>query len=543
MYRLLNALCAALIWLPLSSQWSTVLDQPLILTEGSSLETEPSVVEDGQGGLFVIWGARQSISSTTIQIIGQQLDTQGYALWEPGGRILVQTAAALSPSMAALGNGDFLLCWMESADNVNTYLMMQRFDMEGSAVWPQAVLLAGAEGEYADARNMNFFVQGNSAFIGYDCWTGPRIDARLSRVDLDGTLAWGYNGVLVEDTSTVATGAELVPDGTGGGYYLYWRIIEGQGVVMTLQRFNAQGELLWPGGVPVSPDHPPYTFNSRHALRAIGAHDAVVLYKTNEGPLLLARLDTTGAAVWSPSFRLVEGSDTAGVGFRMYTENEEAVVSWSVNVPPNEEINYYLQRFDGSAEVIWPGPGVHAMTTSTFDLGHTVCAWAPGESLIMADLAGGYGARRSAYDGSLAFSPVTLSDTAVWFDAFVEPSGLIKLGDALIGAILLNASGNSEVGVFRLTEEAIPMALDEHPFPGSIHPYPMPADASFRLNTQLQPPIDLRIVDAQGRLAKSEKLMMTGSIEVSVDRLPAGVYVVDLNSRTQRQQAVVVVQH
>lgn len=546
MRMLIFTLVALLTWSAVSAQWSTDLQHPLLLSEDVDNTGMPSVVEDGQGGVYVFWTSGTGFGPLGSHIMGQHLDGQGYPQWEPGGRILVQGGYyELSPSMAALPGGGFLLCWMETFDNVTTYAMMQRFDADGLPDWQQPAQLGGSGGPYADARYMNFFVNGNSAFVGFDCWTGQYIDVRLARVDLDGTVVWGYNGILVEDTSSVGLRASLVPDHSSGGYFLYRHYIQGQGEMLRVQRFNANGDLLWPGGLVISDQYPVNTDNTVQLMASVGQHDAVTLYKGEgyAGPLVLTRLDTNGVAVWSPADRLIEGSDSTSQSYAMSADGEEVLTSWFRSPPQDDMYPYHVQRLGEQGNELWPAGGVQPLTSTVFDAGVVIHPWSAGGSLLFADLPGGFAVRRIAQDGALSIAPVFLSDTSLWFDVVTQQSALIQLDDALVGALQLNGQDGDDIAVFRLAEPDLPMAVSATKSAVVPRAYPVPADASIRVPTALEGQLRLLIADACGHVVERGTIVPNGRVQITVDRYPPGAYFLELSNDHGSQRTPFIVQH
>jgi hypothetical protein len=165
---------------------------------------------------------------------------------------------------------------------------------------------------------------------------------------------------------------------------------------------------------------------------------------------------------------VVEGSDSA-FDYHMFTEGEEVVTSWYSLISQNNVHPQHAQRLDEVGDVVWPTGGVQPLTSGGYP-DPAICAWVPGEALFFANLPGGFAVRRIAHDGEMAFSPVILSDTSLWFRVVLQESGVIPL------------DAGSDIGVFRLTAADLVGAVDPKD-------YPFTAPSSRRLCVQASRPM------------------------------------------------------
>jgi hypothetical protein len=97
------------------------------------------VVPDGSGGAFIFWFDRRA--GTNSDLWGQHLDSNGNALWTPGGLLLVPlhiTPGILELSSMSDGAGGFILAWHDKVGG-NYDGFISRFDSSGNTI----VLAAG----------------------------------------------------------------------------------------------------------------------------------------------------------------------------------------------------------------------------------------------------------------------------------------------------------------------------------------------------------------------------------------------------------------
>ena len=239
--------------------WSTGAD---VATTGL-FQSQPTLVPDGSGGLFVCYQAFPS-SGSDFDIVCQRLDADGAALWgeaglaaggEPGWRVL--------PKAVADATDGLLVFWRnqrDGGDGIEEMMLMegQHFSAAGVKLWGENGLLVRTTNlAETNSHTFNIFdVQADGtggAVIGFNDWSGtstPDLDVFAQRVAADGTLLWGGgNGVLVagdgqhiQHESTVA-----LPDG-GAAITVYEDVSSTQSRLW-IYRMGPDGNHLWPNGL------------------------------------------------------------------------------------------------------------------------------------------------------------------------------------------------------------------------------------------------------------------------------------------------------
>lgn len=536
---------------PLRAQWSTTPGTPLRLTNDTHPKIGPLMTEDGQGGSYVVWIDDGPLN----QIMGQHLDADGYELWNAGGIALESGSNIyfeLAPTIACLPGGDLLLCWTYTFDSVNLFLLMQRFAPDGTAVWSQPAEVGGFGGIYVDARFMSFMVNGPHIFVAYDCWTGQTVDLRLSRVEFDGTVSWGYNGILVEDSTSL--GFQVLPlmsDGGDGGYYIWPTNVQVPvpGQLIAAQRFRADGTFVWQEPVIVNDDPPVDIANNWLSLAPLGASDVAVAWKPGySGPVKITRLDSTGAHPWPVAIDTVFATSPDGRYLQIFSEGEEVVISWVDYVAPYTTPQFFAQRYDAAGNELWPSNGLGIMTGGDHYPWHMSSLWAPGKTLIFTGSGGdGYAVQRIANDGTLELAtPLILIDTAFTSLAYAQSMSRVRSGNALIGAVnFYRHDAGRDIAVYRVADTDFPTDIQADS--RSVDPtvYPVPADHWCTVHWNDGPPagpLAVFLYDASGRRFPAQVVRdATADLVVALTSLASGPYLLELlgNERTWRSRLVV----
>ncbi len=127
------------------------------------------------------------------QALMQKYDADGNAVW-PSPQPVVSGSSKTAPgNLFELSNGDFLMVFHTYNYGVNSTLYAQRYNSEGIAQWSSPTQLSDKttayNAYYSGAQD------GDVVYYGYKGSHSNRFDSYLQRINPDGTLPWGINGV------------------------------------------------------------------------------------------------------------------------------------------------------------------------------------------------------------------------------------------------------------------------------------------------------------------------------------------------------------
>ncbi|HVG07638.1 MAG TPA: hypothetical protein VNM67_08025 [Thermoanaerobaculia bacterium] len=237
---------------------------------GRRLQTSPTLVPDGDGGVYVCLSSRSTDGSTTrnADILCQHLDEDGQRLWSVKGLKSGGLAGVrMTPQAVPDGEGGLVVVW-------HNY-------------------------RYSPGHALPVLVEGQ-------------------HFAAEGTPLWGRRGKLIHRTrissgsGSVTVRLRVVPDGEGGAVVAFSDGADGLDVVA--QRMSRDGRKLWGSGTAVAsgPDMDGFA-----SLAAGPGGGAFVLYQDfgkRQVGLSIQRLDGAGRRLWEVTESAPEQADTSGVG-------------------------------------------------------------------------------------------------------------------------------------------------------------------------------------------------------------------------------------
>lgn len=235
-----------------------------------------------------------------------------------------------------------------------------------------AVLLAGAEVKWVTdgipmtRRVMDDFAplvvpdgSGGAVIV----WENASDRIRAQRVDINGNLQWGNDGIVVfTPISGSVRGFDVLPDGAGGAFVVCDEAghgIRGQYIDAALTfPWGAAGVDLHTGSF--ESEHPRMCSDGAGGFIAAWENRQTVGSSGGTYDLLAQRVDNTGTALWNA---VAGGGAPVYIGAGEQTmpqvaagASNGAVIAWQDERSGNAEV--YMQRLDGTGAVQWAAAGV-----------------------------------------------------------------------------------------------------------------------------------------------------------------------------------------
>lgn len=306
---------------------------------------DPYAVTDGSGGTIVIWVEclpEPEGEPSHFQTHVTRIDSEGNVKWQ-------RDISGIDQAIPD-GSGGAIIAYTDPYDNISVL----RIDAEGNVPW-------GDDGESLNLTEYTALAVasddlGGIIVVGYAYQSaGPIVYAQ--RVDSGGNALWQTGGV--QACVGPAEGAQVVSDGAGGAIIAYMRGIpceDGIGWCDTdiyAQRIDAEGNVLWgPDGVPICAGP---SFPNSPRIVADGAGGAIIFF-TFIGDLVSApgyvafragRIDAAGHVLWEEEAELWGGI--------IVSDGSGGVISvWY----GEEGTNARAQRLDATGRELWGPDGV-----------------------------------------------------------------------------------------------------------------------------------------------------------------------------------------
>ncbi|WP_165805939.1 T9SS type A sorting domain-containing protein [Marixanthomonas spongiae] len=123
----------------------------------------------------------------------QKYDNNGTAVWPTTMPIELESGFTAPANFFEISGGDYIAVFHSLLSGINSNLYAQRYDSDGNPVWTDATQLAN--GLTAYNRLYPGVQDGDVVYMGYFSAANNRFDSFLQRINPDGTLPWGINGV------------------------------------------------------------------------------------------------------------------------------------------------------------------------------------------------------------------------------------------------------------------------------------------------------------------------------------------------------------
>jgi len=330
--------------------------------------------------------------------------------WGSTGNIISENngTSMLIEAIATDRQDNAVVLW--SVDNIlDRQLYIQKMDPFGNKVWINDVPLYDVENE--SCSDVEVVVDKNNNSLV--CWNGGKSGSglykriRVQKVDQDGNCLWGANGMLVSPSDFAQDAPHVVLSSSEGDIIVLWEEAREDNVArIYAQRINPNGDLCWgengilvaesdlrqtngvvcsdgSGGVFVAWTKVDDVFNS----------EDTTFYSYYD--IYAQRIDSNGVRLWGN-----EGVEVAYVGdykfndLRIIPDNSgRAVVCWSYipwpKMPPANDckepawIHIYTQMIDGSGNILWQDGGIRISeraSTKGYDVavdgaGNTFVVW------------------------------------------------------------------------------------------------------------------------------------------------------------------------
>ncbi|OGB89333.1 hypothetical protein A2625_04110 [candidate division WOR-1 bacterium RIFCSPHIGHO2_01_FULL_53_15] len=209
---------------------------------GLDNQNNPSLIEDGAGGLIVVW---QGYYKGGADIYAQRVDKSGQLLWGTDGLIISDAAAGqFAPELVSDGAGGALITWYDNRGGAGEDIYAQRVDKSGQLLWEKN------GSPICDLPGTQWYPKissdgGGGAIIVWSDGRASSSDNNIyaQRVDGGGKLLWEKDGSAV---SAAAQNQEKpVITATEGGAVIAWQDSRSGNVDLYAQKIDLSGKPLW----------------------------------------------------------------------------------------------------------------------------------------------------------------------------------------------------------------------------------------------------------------------------------------------------------
>ncbi len=302
-------------------------------------------IPDGAGGVIIAFGD----SYGDLSVL--KIDTEGNLPWGEDGVSLGAPAGPSSRDIASDGSGGVITVLEIDEYGREDIICAQRVDSEGNTLWGGGgvqVFVGPAEGPRVASDGSG------GAIIVFEQLTPDEdgtgyidSDIYVQKVDAEGNVLWGTDGVLFYTGPSYPDVSQIVADGSGGAIVFF-----AEGWTTYAQRIDADGHKLWNEDVRVcDSDYVPIVSDGYGGAFC-------VWYGSEESGAAAHRLDATGRKLWGPDGITFTPQAIHEPGLGLVPDGCGGVlISWVADIKWTHyeisNVSYYVQRIDADGDIVW----------------------------------------------------------------------------------------------------------------------------------------------------------------------------------------------
>jgi hypothetical protein len=302
-------------------------------------------IPDGSGGAIIAFDDRHD----NISVL--KIDAEGNLPWGEDGVSLNLSGSDSQRDIASDNLGGVIVVQQIPGEGI---ICAQRVDPEGDILWQTG----GVQACVGPAECADVISDGaGGAIIAYmrdiPCEDGRTgycdSDIYAQRIDAEGNVLWGPDGVPICVGPSVPNSPRIVTDGVGGAIIFFVFIADY--AAFRARRIDADGHELWEeeaelwGGIIVSD----------------GSGGVISVWYDEEGTDVKAqRLDATGRELWGPNGTTLTLPDLHS-SLAAPDGCGGVLISWSAaefEGPELSQVSYYVQRIDTDGNLAWGDEGI-----------------------------------------------------------------------------------------------------------------------------------------------------------------------------------------
>lgn len=528
-------------------QWSSDPENPGIVCDYQGTQSNPQVLADSDGGVFVFWLDNRLNKANASQVYGQHFDANGYALWEEDGRLILEHPKMISWFNASrIYNGEIIMGWVTSGASLTDSLRIQRLSEDGSKIWAKELVVANA------ALSPNYIL----AIYGYNIihdntgycisigtvYFGGASGNRITRFTSGGVLTGWYDGEPEGTQYNFGSSGLQSAFDAADNVYLYYSTGNGAGAELMCLKVNTSGDTIW-GPVSVLAGTPGLAYQ----FSGISDADGITFVWQGTGNvgsgtnLYARRLNADGNQAWSGPTVPICTMDGLQENFFWKKSGNNYYITWADGRPGTNPGYYdiYVQKFDKTGTKYWTENGLLAISMNTY-IPIPKFDFADDNSLILCHQSNtvGFTAQKVLDNGTVAWGETGKLICKPVFNPFYGEHVEIRSGNKVISAwAKSNPSGGSDnIYITRVDDNSGTTSRAELNA-RQIQVYPNPASAEVTVVLpETMNHAEVSILDLFGKQVHRNitlKNTPDNKIRISTDDLNPGPYMIRIKSENE----------
>lgn len=514
------------------AQWSIDPADPLVVCDATGAQSKMRVLNIPDGGYYAFWVDERTTGMP--HIYGQRYDSLGVAQWITNGKAVTDTAIKASEfNVLRRNDGDLLLVYKRApAGSFGDTIECVIVDEDGNVLTVPQVIGGFVDGSVLGVGSIEMIEKDNGAYVACMLtYFGGSVGYAMNRVDAGGAPMFGFNGVTLP---TFGYGPfAIAPDGTGKVFF-YWRTGNGAGAALNVQRIDESCEAMWSAATDPTVGTPGLGYDFR------GTYDnnygLILTWVKNGGDILMSRVDTNGLLTWTPGVLPVCDESHNQDLPRITMHGNNFYVLWQDNRPPAANADVYMQRFNLNGEPQWNPLGVKASGINTYIPYSQLIPSDSGSVIYTIEGSGpdAFRANRIRPDSSTAWLPQGVQIATTAFNPFYDEYKLVTAVDSG-AAVFWESNANLYAARIRYSGELF-NTIQTINTDNVVTAFPNPATEhiTFKLKNEARI-IHVSVFAMDGRCVVEKFNPVSNKVNVS--ELPAGVYILQLKTKSNMLRA------
>ena len=348
-------------------QWKTTVEENNIVSAAPSIQSNPSLALDKQGGFFVAWqDARNSASGNDIYI--QRFDSLGNTYFSDNGiPVCIADGNQQYPFAVNTTDSCVIVFWYDDRPNYtnSTDLYAQKLDPEGNPLWdlngvPVSQYNTPTPGALSEISivsddNGGAYVSWTRSYFGYG-------QLRAQRINTNGNIMWDSTGAILTDGAVDTRspriarnpmGVTIVYRHTAGSYSIYYQIVDSTGNL----KFQTPGKLVAVDG--------PQGATSIALADTANGEAVVIAWPANSGGLFVQAMDTIGNKLWGNDPVVINNVPGGHSELRIVRSlnTSDYYLVWKDGRRINVAYDIYAQKLNNLGQPQWTPNGIKVSGT------------------------------------------------------------------------------------------------------------------------------------------------------------------------------------
>jgi len=331
-------------------------DDGATTTEATGIQRNVDLVTDENDGAIVTWEDLRGGAEGKIYV--QKMDSTGSAQWlDDGLGIATSSGDKKTPKIISSGSGGAIIVWEDLRNGLDD-IYAQRIDSSGAILWASTTGMAVATSSDVQSNPIATTDGADGAIIAWIDSRGDGTDVYAQRIDSNGNILWGDDGLAIATSTLNQDVTDIVSDGSGGAIVVWDHTNVSGNKDIRIQRIDSNGNTLWTsGGVVIDSGA---NDQKQGRLLSDGSGGAIVVWNDlSDYTFYAQKVDSNSDFQWTLNNVAIASSSNDASFFGPYVTSDGSgglITTYSTTVA--EDNNVYVQKVNSSGNVSWTTGGV-----------------------------------------------------------------------------------------------------------------------------------------------------------------------------------------